>query len=201
MALKGGNLFVDRIDVRPERVRPGETVTVEVVVGNGALAINPITDQDACAHDSNDCSAPGLFDTRGYCAEVTFSQQGRTKSRQNECIHIALQGVGKHTFTETFTAPSGGGDYTVDITLAGAGSGESERHEATFTVEAPGNGGNGGSGTEPCSSNDDCPEGYICQNGGCVKAVAGVPQNQAIIAGGGILLGLGLIALSSRNRG
>lgn len=201
MAIKGGNLFFESVSLSADRVKSQRTVTVTAVIGNGALAIDPLTEPDACRNDASPCDPPGIFDTNGYCAEVEFAPTWTAAIAEHACINITLEGAGLHTYQQEFVVPrvTSVTDVSIDVILRGASGqvAEEETRTLTITVEpVEGDGGGGGDGGGPCASDDDCPEGHVCHNGECVRAILGVPRRQALIAGSGIGIGIGLILLS-----
>lgn len=203
MPIKAGNLFFESVSLSAEEVRPQRTVTVSAIVANGALAINPLTEPDACRNNASPCPPPGIFDTNGYCAEVEFNPSWTTPVTENHCINIAVSGVGTHLFQQTFAVPKATErvDVPIEVTLRGASGEDPEEETQTLTVtvvpEDGGDGGGNGGNGQPCGDDGECPDGQVCHKGKCVPGVLGLPRRQALIAGGGIGIGLGLILLSA----
>lgn len=174
-SIKEGNLYIEAIRLTQE-VDPGQPIEIEVDVSNGALSIRS-DDPDRCGTPSNQCEAGGIGDTAGYCTALTITPKwAGIGDTETECIRISVVGVSTHTFTQSIIAPAAGGEFEIDFTLAGAGSNEQATVTETVTVRGDGNGGNGGNG-----------------DNGDGDTIAGIPTQWAV-AGGGIVIGIGLIA-------
>lgn len=186
MPIKGGNVFVDAIDVPDGPVEPGAPITVDVTVANGALSIRS-GDDDNCANAANRCAPPGFLETTGYCVGVSVALGGFT-NEEVQCIQLAFAGVNRRTYSFELLAPSAAGEHDVEVGLFGDGSGESEVLTRTLSVEAPAGGGNGdgdgGNGGEPVG---DAP--------------LGLTRTQALALGGGALVLLGAVAATAGDDG
>lgn len=177
-AIKGGNLYIDAIRLTQE-VDAGQPIEIEVDVSNGAVSIMP-DDPDSCSNNANPCVGGGVGDTVGYCAALTITPKwAGIGDTETQCIRTAFIGVGTHTFTKSIIAPASGGEFEIDFTLAGSGSNEQTTVTETVTVRGDG-GGNGGGGN---GGNGD----------GNGDTIAGLPTSW-VVAGGGVALGVGLIA-------
>jgi len=90
---KDGNIILREFRL-PDSVRPGESVTAEVDVSNGALYIGPF-DKDRC----------GTVDD-GYKVRVVVVHPDGTEQRSDaDCIKKTEVGTKDETYSVTFTAP------------------------------------------------------------------------------------------------
>lgn len=156
--LKGGNLFVQNVDV-PTTVNPGDTFTVSWTVSNGANFI---------AGDDPDCCGPvcpGIPGTgsvlNGYQYR-TFAEPSWTSGFESDqnCIQTTEIGTVDNPYSQVFTAPSTPGSVMIDIGIELTGSGNSAAASYQITVRDP--------QTEGCTADSECGPGEVCDNGECV---------------------------------
>lgn len=183
--LQVGQLAIESIEINPARVLPGGTVTVVVNVRETAEFVGP---------GGALCSPTGPIGS-GILAEVTVDPGWAAASTERSCIPITVVlEPGRHTFEIPITAPNTSGDFTVDIGLVPAGSGnDKEFVSRQITVAGEDEG-----GREGCRADADCGTGFVCDQGECVEESGGLP---GLPLGGGffeqltVLLGVGTVAI------
>lgn len=220
-SIKGGNLFISDLTF-PSEVGPNESVTVNLTVSNGAIQIE--SDPDQCFQGlfgGNGYNVEVTVNT-GWASDDREYCHGTTE------IGTADR---DHTFEFTAPDPSSTTSYNLLIRLETPESGQSltlfrnitvfpsSAVECTSDADCPGSqvcqngecvtpddGGNGGDG---CTSNAGCPGSQVCQNGTCVEpdddddpsgGLFGLSQTE-MIAGAGVLVGLGLLYTQQQNGG
>lgn len=120
---KGGNIILREFSL-PNSVRPGESVTAEVEVSNGASVIGPF-DPDKCENVN-----PG-YKTR----VVLVHPDGTTQKSDTRCHGEAIVGTKDLTYTLTFTPPETSGTHYYSAYVEMVGSGKTtESVDETVTV-------------------------------------------------------------------
>lgn len=109
---KGGNIILKEFTM-PDGVMPGESITAEVEVANGALAIGPF-DPDRC----------GTF-SDGYKTQVVLVKPDGSEERSaTKCIKKTEVGTKSEFFSFTFSAPETPGDHQYQAYVEMVGSGK-----------------------------------------------------------------------------
>lgn len=151
--IKNGHMFVRDLQA-PSEVGPGESITVNVTVSNGAASI--------FGSDPDSCQQSGFFAGMGYLVNLDVNT-GWTSETREYCHGTTEFGTADRDFTFSFIAPepSSTTTYNLLVTLELPGSGQSLIIRRTITVLPPTPGG--------CTSDADCPSGMVCENGQCVE--------------------------------
>jgi hypothetical protein len=186
--IKGGNIILREFRL-PESIRPGESVTAEIKVSNGAIGIGPF-DPDRCGGIN-----PG--EGEGYKVRAVLVHPDGTKQRSDtDCLKKTAIGTKDETYSVTFTAPEATETHYYSAYVEMVGSGKTtDSVDDTLTVsettperpEDPSDGDeNGGSlglwGDAPDAPDvPDAPDGSDLL-GGNVKVIGTLLVVVAIVA-------------------
>lgn len=141
-SMKGGNLFIESVDVPDAAVKPNGSVRTNVTVGNGALLI---IDDDGCEF------TPGGY--TGYFTRLNVDPEWTAAAAREECVNVKTNGIGRWSTQFTFSAPSQPGFYTIQFWIETPNTGGVSQ-KVTRTVEVASDG-----QTDPDPGGDDGGDG------------------------------------------
>jgi len=171
-------LFVDQVLI-PTEVEEGGIVDVEIEVVNAATVISP-TDDDHCSQGNN----------AGFEYEASVSIDDGDSESVTECVGL-VENRATHTFS--LDAPTTPGQYDVEITVEGTGTGfTGSGTEVLSVLEESGD-------TDPRPDPDpvDPPStGDPQPNPIIPPGIGGSGDLQLYLAGGGLILFLAILLVA-----
>lgn len=177
----GDTLFVDNISL-PGEVGAGGIIDVTVEVVNAALSIGP-SDPDSCSE--------GVDSGYEYRVTVNGDWPGAAESREN-CLEVGVPlNPSRETHQLPLDAPTTPGEYTINVTVEGVGSGFSST--GSFPLLVPEQGGDQRPGGDPVDGDEPINGGD--GGGGFLDEILGGGGGLALGFTGGLLFLVVLLVL------